>query len=868
MSSVGSASFDVNANPARAIAALKQLQKEALATKLEITPTLDVRGLKSKLQEALKGIAGTISADVKIRSLTRTQLNDALKGLTGTINAEVKVKPITQASLDGALRSMQGGKDVKITLDEAPVRAKIAQIRADLQDLRVSVGGLLRIDADALKALATVIGKQITDLRALETNLKGLLGRSNGGGGAGAGGGGPGAGGNAYAAQLRALAADLKAGTLGTAQYEQAVRGLLTPLNAEITALRSLGGLTAQQQSRLDGLRGSAGMAQGALKGLADQTARLGGTGQQGAVAQIARDIASANSRFQTGAIGLRTYLRELQQAETGARALAPTLTAGSKAALDLQRSLQGIGAGRSNVNTQGIQNIRIELAQARTNYEQMFAAAGSSFRAQGQAAVSYQRVLAGVEGQLAKISSRANLSAADALKVANIQRQIASQQNALQGKVSPLGINGAFLIALRQIPELALAAGGSLGTMAFQAVTLGGGLLEAAKALGPLGVAFGVLGVAAVAVLGTLISLGTRGVEEVGKIQRGLNVLQADGETNLPAVSAQIRDLQASLGQVGQAFTRGDLTRAAADISKAGLSAADALTLLKSSSQLAAAEQTNLTDASGELLKNLRQYDKGVGDAAQVSSFLAKAGNLAAGSANDLSVGLGIVGTTGKQAKVEMYDLLGMLVELDNKGMSAVDVGANGLRAALTALADVTPKGTRALASLGVKIRDELGHARPAGDLIKELSSRLKGMGIEVDRATGELVGNGDALQLVSSAMGTRAAAAVLGLTGDYKAYGEQIRNSTGYSEEYARIMQQGVVPAQERLRNALKDAGGELVLSFAVPLADLLDNTLTPGIKQLGDFFSALRDGGPVLDEIKGYVYALATALIFLKA
>ncbi|WP_293913911.1 hypothetical protein, partial [Deinococcus sp.] len=47
-----------------------------------------------------------------------------------------------------------------------------------------------------------------------------------------------------------------------------------------------------------------------------------------------------------------------------------------------------------------------------------------------------------------------------------------------------------------------------------------------------------------------------------------------------------------------------------------------------------------------------------------------------------------------------------------------------------------------------------------------------------------------------------------------------------------------------------------------------DLLDNTLTPGIKQLGDFFSALRDGGPVLDEIKGYVYALATALIFLKA
>ena len=40
-------------------------------------------------------------------------------------------------------------------------------------------------------------------------------------------------------------------------------------------------------------------------------------------------------------------------------------------------------------------------------------------------------------------------------------------------------------------------------------------------------------------------------------------------------------------------------------------------------------------------------------------------------------------MGGTGKQAKIEMSDLLGMLVELDNKGMSAADVGANGLRSA-----------------------------------------------------------------------------------------------------------------------------------------------------------------------------------------
>ena len=349
-------------------------------------------------------------------------------------------------------------------------------------------------------------------------------------------------------------------------------------------------------------------------------------------------------------------------------------------------------------------------------------------------------------------------------------------------------------------------------------------------------------LGVGALAV--GLGSLGKVGLEQVGILQGGLNVLSANGVQDLAAVQRQIDSLKVNLGQVGKSFTTADLTASAADIVKAGVSVDQAMQVMAGSTKLAAAEQTNLNDASGQLLKNLRQYELDLSKSGEVADMFAKAGNLAAGSANDLSVGFGIVGTTGRQAKIEMYDLLGMLVELDNKGMDAADVGANGLRTAIAALGDPTDKARGILAGLRIELEDSAGQARPAGDVMKDLGERMRGMGVTVNAATGELEGNGEALRTVSGLMDTRAAAAVLALTGDWKTYGQQVKNSAGYADEYATTMTQGVVPAQQRVRVAFADAGLALAKGFAGPLADLLDDVVTPGIETLGRFVGALNE------------------------
>ncbi|CAM4237466.1 phage tail tape measure protein [Deinococcus marmoris] len=396
----------------------------------------------------------------------------------------------------------------------------------------------------------------------------------------------------------------------------------------------------------------------------------------------------------------------------------------------------------------------------------------------------------------------------------------------------------------------------GAFGTARAAAAGFAGTTNTAATAVGFLSAGLATVAVALGGAVIAFAALGRTGLQEIQKTQTGLNILQANGVEDLGAIEEGVKSLQKALGAVGGSFARSDLTLALADTVKAGVSASDALTLMQSSARLAAAEQINLNDATTLLLKNIRQYGMSVEDAAKVGDMLAKAGNLAAGTANDLSVGLGIVAGTGKQAGIEMYDLLGMLVELDNKGMNAADVGANGLRAAIAALGDPSKKAMGILKELKIEINDVNGKARPAGDIMIDLGKKMAGMGIVADKTTGLLSGNGEALRTVSGIMDNRAAAAVINLTGEWQMLGQEVRRSDGELVNYSNTMQQGVEPALTSLKNAWKDSGGAFAKSFAGPLAGFLNDTLTPMVQKLGEMLekiAAVKSTGEVNLAVK---------------
>lgn len=374
-------------------------------------------------------------------------------------------------------------------------------------------------------------------------------------------------------------------------------------------------------------------------------------------------------------------------------------------------------------------------------------------------------------------------------------------------------------------------------------ALDFGNASNTAATASGFLAGGLNALGLALVAAGAGLVALGRTGMQELATLERGLNTLQANGVQNLGEVRSNIRTLKDELGNVGKTLSEADLTAASSELVKANLSVADSLLVLAPAAKLAAAENTNLNAASAQLLMNTRQYNLDVSQSGRVADMFAKAGNLAAGTANDLSLGFGKVGGTGLQAKIAMNDLLGMLVELDLKGMSAADVGADALRTALSSLADPSEKAQGIFKELNIELEDNQGKARPAGDILADLGQKMRGMGITVNKATGELQGNGEALRTVSGLMDTRAAAAIINLTGDWREHGKAIQDSEGYATEYANTMSQGATQAMARFRTSLKDAGLALVENFAEPLSDLLDNVITPGAEKIGEWLRGLK-------------------------
>lgn len=386
-------------------------------------------------------------------------------------------------------------------------------------------------------------------------------------------------------------------------------------------------------------------------------------------------------------------------------------------------------------------------------------------------------------------------------------------------------------------VQNLGIVAGG-FTTAKKAALDFGGASNTAANAAGLLTAGLGTLGLAAGAVGVGLVGLGQIGVRELGTLESAVNVLQANGVENVEGFRESVRGLKKDLGLVGASLSEADLTAASADLVKANLNVADSLKVLAPAAKLAAAENTNLNAASAQLLMNTRQYNLDVSQSGRVADMFAKAGNLAAGTANDLSLGFGKVGGTGLQAKIAMNDLLGMLVELDLKGMSAADVGADALRTALSSLADPSEKAQGIFKELNIALDDNQGKARPAGDILADLGQKMRGMGITVNKTTGELQGNGEALRTVSGLMDTRAAAAIINLTGDWREHGKAIDDSNGYLDVYADKMSQGAVKAGQRFQTSLKDTGLALVENLADPAADFLDNTLRPMVEEFGKF------------------------------
>lgn len=704
---------------------------------------------------------------------------------------------------------------INVKADPEQLRGQVNGVKAAFRDLNTDLKNLLRVDVSALKGVISKIGKQITDLTALEGRIRSLGGGPGGGGGNGAGGGGPGVS-NAYASQLRALQADLKnsvlntqqfeqatrnlkstidaeiaslrglgpltqsqqarldalrvsssqAGTalkglvdaqrraaeeaqrgsltqyatqlrglqadlrnntLTTAQFETATRALKTSIDAEITSLRGLGPLSQAQQARLDALRNSSAQAATALKGLADAQARAAREAARGAeraqseaVAKLGRDLQNLKGQYDRGEVSLRTYLRGIQGIERDGRAMAATLTAGSREAANLERTMKGLTQATRNINAQSITKIRADMAAARAEFERATAAAGR-FADKRAAVQAFEAEMKRLEGQIAAVGRRTTTTTAQMGELSRISGQIRSNLNSLNNNPSGAGFAGGIMAALRQLPQFAQIAGGSLGAAAAQAGTLGSSLSGVGAVGGPVAIAIAAV-TAAVVALGVAIAASVKTAAQFEQVLADIRALTQP-------TADQLRQLTAATFDIGKPLGVGarDAAGAVLELNRAGLSATDVIGGgLKGALELAGAAGITAAEGGKLAVSAMTAFGLQAPQLSTVADVFANFSNKTFLGAQDLSLAIAAVGPVARDAGLSLEQFTGVMATLAQGGFKNMSDAGTSLKTMLLSLTAPVETGAKALAALNVSAFDGVGQMRPLNDVLKDLKAKL----------------------------------------------------------------------------------------------------------------------------------------------
>lgn len=383
----------------------------------------------------------------------------------------------------------------------------------------------------------------------------------------------------------------------------------------------------------------------------------------------------------------------------------------------------------------------------------------------------------------------------AEIARLATAGRSAEATIMGMEGKMSRLGLASQVNLGVFGALQGQMSRFGLAGQLAGQQLGIVAGGFQDLNRITP-GTAIGI------AAVGTAASaLIRKGIPEVKEMQSALRILVASGEDLTQAqLDEELRRIQESAGLAGQQFRRAEIATALAEIVKAGVDAADAMHLLEPGMQLANVTGQSLNETTLLLLGNLRQFGLDTTEAARVADALAEADLAAAEGAKELSEGLAIVGPVAAAAGFELEEVLGILVELDNKGMSAANVGATALRAAFSALLDPTAKARDTLARLGVELNDGQGRRRPLPEVLRDVRDALQG--------------SSEAAIIAAEIFDTRAITAIINMSDASDELADSFRNSTGALGEYSdTVTDESLQKAQQALNTALSD----LALTFA---------------------------------------------------
>lgn len=248
-----------------------------------------------------------------------------------------------------------------------------------------------------------------------------------------------------------------------------------------------------------------------------------------------------------------------------------------------------------------------------------------------------------------------------------------------------------------------------------------------------------------------------------------------------------ELEDAAVNLSQNSR-FTPREALQGLTELSRAGLSAQDAITALKPTADLARVGLLSLSDSSAIVTKTLTQFLLGADQASRVADVLAAAANASNADVGTLADSLAKTGPVARQFGVSLEDTVAALALLADNGIAA-NIAGTGLQRILIQLRNPTEEAQRAL--LGLGLAAEKINPEKAG-LIGALQN-LRNAGVSVQ----------DSVALVGTEFASLLSILTEGAT-KVDAFGNKLLDVTGDASKQAAAGADTLAAAFANLRNA----------------------------------------------------------------
>lgn len=288
------------------------------------------------------------------------------------------------------------------------------------------------------------------------------------------------------------------------------------------------------------------------------------------------------------------------------------------------------------------------------------------------------------------------------------------------------------------------------------------------------------------------------------------------DLNTTSITYKSTLKELSAAARAVGSdtEFSATDSAGALDKMAMAGLSSAQSMALLRGTTNLATAANTDLTTAVDIATDSLGAFNLVTEDTIQLEKNLARVSDVMAKTTTTANTNLEEMfeavktgGPAFTAAGQQVEDFSALVGTLANAGLKGSQSGT-ALRNVMLRLAKPTGEAAGVIKKLGVQTQDAQGNFRNVIDILGDFEKGLKGMGTAQKTAA------------LSTVFGARSVTAVNVLLAEgsekLKAYRDSLIDSAGASKTMAEAMRQSIGNRLKILKSGLTELGLQFIEAF----------------------------------------------------